>query len=105
MNELQFNFLIGILTLRAPDINMAKVCVFVAAMTMPALVLQKPHSKSKVKDHVKCLEDNWKTGKLAICQPSCLKVGPYNRELKDVINTIMTMLLQKVFKVYETRKD
>ena len=27
-----------------------------AAMTMPALLLQKPNTKSKAKDHVKCLE-------------------------------------------------
>ena len=34
-----------------------------AAMTMPALLLQKPHSRSKTKDHVKCLErrlEDWK---------------------------------------------
>ena len=26
-----------------------------AAMTMPALLLRKPHRKSKTKDHIKCL--------------------------------------------------
>ena len=39
-----------------------------AAMTMPALLLQKPHPKSKVKDHVKCLErrlDDWKAGNIS----------------------------------------
>ena len=29
---------------------------FTAVMVMPHLLLQKPHSRSKVKDHVKCLE-------------------------------------------------
>ena len=36
-----------------------------AAMTMPALLLQKPDNKSKAKDHVKCLErclQQWSSG-------------------------------------------
>jgi hypothetical protein len=36
-----------------------------AAMTMPALLLQKPHPKSKAKEHVRCLErrlTQWKNG-------------------------------------------
>ena len=35
------------------------------AMTMPALLLQKPHKTSKAKDHVECLEwrmESWKKG-------------------------------------------
>ena len=39
-----------------------------AAMTMPALLLQKPHAKSTAKDHVKCLErrlDEWKQGNIS----------------------------------------
>ena len=27
-----------------------------AAMTMPALLLQKPHAKSKTRDHITCLK-------------------------------------------------
>ena len=36
-----------------------------AAMTLPSLLLQKPHHLSKVKDHVQCLERRmklWKEG-------------------------------------------
>ena len=36
-----------------------------AAMTMPALLLQKPHARSKSKDHIKCLSRRlhlWETG-------------------------------------------
>ena len=39
-----------------------------AAMTMPALLLQKPHPRSKTKDHVKCLErrlEDWKQGNIS----------------------------------------
>ena len=39
-----------------------------AAMTMPALLLQKPHQRSKSKDHIKCLENRlqlWKDGNLS----------------------------------------
>jgi len=38
-----------------------------AAMVMPALLLQKPHPKSKVKDHInhlECLLQLWKEKKL-----------------------------------------
>jgi hypothetical protein len=38
-----------------------------AAMVMPHLLLQKPHSKSNAKEHVRCLErrlDSWSVGKL-----------------------------------------
>ena len=38
-----------------------------AAMTMPALLLQKPHAKSKSKDHTVCLKrrlELWKLGKI-----------------------------------------
>lgn len=37
-----------------------------AAMTMPSLLLQKPHVKSKAKEHVHCLERRlpiWKEGR------------------------------------------
>ena len=39
-----------------------------AAMTMPALLLQRPHQKSKVKDHIRALEKRlelWKKGNLS----------------------------------------
>ena len=40
-----------------------------AAMTMPALLLQKPHSKSKTKDHITCLTrrlSTWENGDIAL---------------------------------------
>ena len=39
-----------------------------AAMTMPILLLQKPHRTSKMKDHIACLErrlESWKDGDIA----------------------------------------
>ena len=39
--------------------------VMEAAMTMPILLLQKPHRTSKMKDHIACLErrlESWKDG-------------------------------------------
>lgn len=39
-----------------------------AAMSLPILVLQKPHQKSKSKDHIKCIEkrmENWLEGNIA----------------------------------------
>ena len=41
---------------------------FTAVMVMPHLLLQKPHSRSKVKDHVKCLERRlslWQRGDIS----------------------------------------
>ena len=38
-----------------------------AAMVMPALLLQKPHERSKPKEHLKCLERrllDWKEGNI-----------------------------------------
>ena len=40
-----------------------------AAMTMPSLLLQKPHQRSKSKDYIKCLEERlelWKDGNYQI---------------------------------------
>ena len=42
---------------------------FKAAMVMPALVLQKPNSKSKTKDHIACLTrrlSTWENGDIAL---------------------------------------
>ena len=40
-----------------------------AAMTMPALLLQKPHSKSKTRDHISCLSrrlELWENGNISV---------------------------------------
>ena len=38
----------------------------IAAMTMPALLLQKPHHKSKCKEHIQFLTKDWKNGRKVI---------------------------------------
>ena len=48
-----------------------------AVMTMPALLLQKPHARSKAKDHVKCLKRRmlaWKQGDIAGLMRECRSI-------------------------------
>ena len=51
--------------------TMMEFIALMAAMTMPALLLQKPFARSKMKDHIWCLEkrmDLWREGKyLSLC--------------------------------------
>ena len=47
--------------------NTMEVVTLTAAMVLPAL-LQKPHSKAKVKEHIQCLERRialWKEGNIS----------------------------------------
>ena len=50
------------------DASALETIALKAAMTLPALVLQKPHAKSKVREHISCLERRlslWKEGNIA----------------------------------------
>ena len=49
------------------QIHLRKLFAVKAAMTLPALLLQKPHSKSKTRDHISCLQRRlvlWKEGNI-----------------------------------------
>lgn len=48
-----------------------------AAMTLPALLLQRPHSRSSTKSHIRCLEDRlerWQRGDIEPLRHECLSI-------------------------------
>jgi len=48
-----------------------------AAMVLPALLLQRPHPKSGIKVHTRCLEDRlerWKKGDIESLRHECISI-------------------------------
>ena len=62
-----------------------------AAMVMPIVLLQKPHARSKAKDHLKCLEDDWLSGKPETLNYCSTKAAQYKAGLDHPTPTAVQM--------------